>query len=80
MDSTTFLDLVKSFSGAIVGAFAAYAAVRERMGELIARVTANELNILSVKTDGVDSLNLVRNEANLAHARIDAHIEKFHTK
>jgi len=80
MDSAQFLELVKSFSGAIVGAVAAYAAVKEKMGELLARITANEINLMNLKKDNSESLHLVRTETHHAHARLDSHIEKFHAK
>ena len=80
MNPDTFVEVIKSFSGAIVGAVAAYAAVKEKLGELLARINATESNLANLKKDSGDALHLVRTETHHAHARLDSHIEKFHAK
>jgi len=80
MTEAMFIEILKSFSGAVVGAVAAYAAVKEKMGELMARISAAEQTIAGVKKDGSDALHLVRATADHAHARLDGHVERYHSK
>lgn len=69
MDNATLAELLKAFAGAVIGGTAAYAAVREKMGELIARI-----NNLEKRHDEN------RSTVERAHHRIDEHHERFHSK
>lgn len=69
MSDATFLDLIKAFVGAIVGAMAAYGAVKQKMGELIARLVYVEKR----SDEAFDNAESVDD-------RLNTHIEKFHSK
>lgn len=78
--ATEFGEFIAPMLGAFVGGAAAYAAVKEKMGELLARIVAAENGLKDLKVDTASDAHRLTGELNHAHARLDAHIERFHSK